>query len=369
MARPETPPPQDELLVSPTRSSMREERKRKSEEDPRRDPRSAVSKFLTRDVSKLHAVTLTEFQRIARNKTGIMIEAALDRIQQIEGAEGTYDIECKPGFTTGFIITNSQSGKRYFVKEFLNPPRDGQIDYNEFFTYKVLEYLGYGPKCHVSLYAERKALLISHDLSDIKTKEDGSITRKKFQTYKEIDAERILDAAHFTNFSTQFCAHLMAIEILIPLLAMKDVHCNHDNAGLAITSGPKTDDGEDKIKPKVVDFVCSRLDLDAHCDRPSSKLTLEEVVAFTESPKHSSSHISRIDRARKEQAYSDALNNILNGRRSRPPIEVAIERAFADCKKIMGVESDPFLDKRIEGIRERVAGLQRYVTDRRSESR
>lgn len=277
-------------------------------------------------------------------KTVLFLHAALNKIKSLpeNDPRAFYKIKKNEegGINAGYIISNEFNGKRYFVKSFLTSKVSGKRKINEYFIYKILEYLGYGPKCHVCSHEKLATALITEDLSVVKSKETDEETTKVFETYGKISAgskmQKYLNASvHSENDSSSM--HIMATEILVRLLRLSDVHKNLGNTGFVFTEGPKNPESP-KVKPKIVDF---------HHDTVSGyeMLTSQESadnVHFEEIEKdlrdsemgQSLPFTKRVQSERLKSAYFEALSAVIEGRDKRPPLSRAVERAFVDCTNL-----------------------------------
>jgi len=355
---PSTPPPPPSTPASrhdptPPRSHKRRRREVPVRQAEAESPDVLIKRFITNQVHALHDISSESFSNPATSRGEEMLRATIATISALENsaadsASPKYHLAHKPGFGGGFIITNCASNQSYFAKNFLNPPQSYEADFREFFVYKLLEHLGYGAKCHFGRYGESAAFLISTGLT-----QKTSDSAKTFYTFKEIAAHDIS-----LPISRENIEHQMAVQILVSLLDLLDVRSNDENSGIVLTHGPKTTSAEPKAKTKIIDFTIAPKE---EKERPSSKIGLEDVVKILDSPNYSS-FTHRFAAERKGQAYKSALQNLFDGRKSRPPLRAAIKRAYHDCQLVMGGKKDDLLETQIAELHERIDKLEGYFS-------
>jgi len=278
--------------------------------------------------------------------------AAITKIDELYGQAGTYDFEPMPDGSCGGIVVvrHDEPEQKFFVKRFAADFAGRSANYDsicEFFYYKLLEHLGYGPKCHITQDGERDYILISQDLNQVKT-ESGTV--KKFETHKDsIKKHRVSHHIPNSPKSKNFYRDFMASEILIRLLELDDVHMNTGNMGTVVTTGPKTSPHEPKVKTKIVDFT-----LPHKLVHPEAVISFQEI---TDSLREvwRSDFLSRLNAADREKEYQQALQKIFCGDEKHPPIMDAISVAYEECvREMTPTQSRAKLDRMVEQIKLKV---------------
>lgn len=258
--------------------------------------------------------------------------AAVKKIEELHKSKGRYEFRpMTDGSSGGFVVARSSTpDKCYFVKRFLTEFSGlNNIHYDvmcEFFYYKLLQHMGYGPKCHVTAYSDKGYVLISEDLNQVKLK---SNTVKTFQTYsetlKDFDKTHHQPSQKSDDFNTDF----MAVEILHDLLELGDVHMNMGNSGTVVTRSPKHDKEKPKVKAKIIDFSL-----------PIKPISVYSAVQFNEILENLSSSwrglfVEKVTKEELEKKYQLAWQKIFAGSTKRPGIITAIEMAYNDCVQAM----------------------------------
>lgn len=143
----------------------------------------------------------------------------------------------------------------------------GQVDFKELFMYKVLEYIGYGPKTHFIIDKDISQSRVEEGIL-IATEELGyteKIERKSkvFETFGEIRRE--LSSTLIESIDEATKRDIIAIDMLSRAFLLEDVMVNQGNFG-RVTASMLFEPPRLSIKWKVVDFRPPKLDTDKFDD-------------------------------------------------------------------------------------------------------
>ena len=219
----------------------------------------------------------------------------------------------------------------------MNSDISGREQINEIFAYKLLEILGYGPKCDCCFYKDILSIIVTRDLTEHKEKPDGAVD-KSFST-SDLLLKQPLEKSEKTD------SFIFTTEILTRLLQLGDVSTNLGNTGFVKTTGVK---GE-KIKPKIIDF---HFDLGhrSYCiaindsiENLSFEAIVEPIMAELKGDKRTAAmpFASKVATETMERSYLEALGFLVNGYKKRPNLEEAIVQSFDECRRIAASGSRP----------------------------
>ena len=129
----------------------------------------------------------------------------------------------------------------YYVKAHSGVRVDGKLQLSELFLYKMLEHIGYGPKCEFILDDESATVFIATRYAAHTKNEDK---QKQFHTMKDVDENLILDR------ETCDGTDLVVIDFLLHLFRMHDVCRIPDNYGVIKVK----QDNATRYKWQIIDF-------------------------------------------------------------------------------------------------------------------
>lgn len=184
-------------------------------------------------------VEITSFDKPQGEHTGIIINIRFRNLSESQ----THNIK--------FFIKTHQHGSCEQSKEI------GSVDAKELFVYKLLEYLGIGPKIHfiINPLATNDLLIASQDIAY--TKCVGKT--KFFKPYKDVANQLNHNNSQENPAEISTIIGITHIEILSRILFLKDIILNEMNYGqLSIN--------DNRFKWKILDFIIDKRDIYSNRD-------------------------------------------------------------------------------------------------------
>lgn len=270
-------------------------------------------------------------------------KATLDKVREMWGGDFEYRLSNKiAGKNRGFVVDVTDGEKslmRYYAKDFMDTKTSEKRKSNEFFVYKLLEILGFGPKAHFACYKGKSPTIITESLDVVKIKTGHKNTVKVFNTQKDIlDKNSVVFDEEYRKSDAylRFCRDTIALEILVSMLKLSDITDNYQNSGIVTTTGAKTEGKMPKRKGKLVDFS-SQVRAENQCSFENLP-SFDDLRASMESGGCILPFAKEAIGATKEQ-YRDAIRSLLEGREltsgtRRVCVADAVEMAFEEAQKV-----------------------------------
>lgn len=224
----------------------------------------------------------------------------------------------------------------------------GKTDLKELFMYKVLEYIGYGPKTYFILgmdatltQIEEGILIATQSLGYTKRPDERSKAFKIFEkTREELSGKPIESIAELTR------RDIIAIDMLSRAFLLDDVMANQGNFG-EITSSALFGSSAPSIKWKIVDFLPPKLVKQRGDDYSYRKHYPGGVSIFHSFKVGNVSHTydeeeldiinSILAQENAQELWLPAIDKLTCGEEGKRYLSVtdALERAFADILNFM----------------------------------
>lgn len=222
----------------------------------------------------------------------------------------------------------------------------GKVNFKELFIYKVLEYIGYGPKVHFIIDSdaahsrvEEGILIATQDQGYTKTPHQK---RKSFKTFREMKDE--LSERPIESIDETTRRDIIIIDMLSRAFLLEDVMVNQGNFGM-VSSATLFEPPVSSSKWKIIDFIPPKLVKARGDDYSYGKHYPGGVSIFYSFRVGNISHtydeeeLEVINHILTEEHAQDlwlpALERLSRGAEHHLPIADAVERAFRDISGFM----------------------------------
>ncbi len=247
----------------------------------------------------------------------------------------------------------------------------GAVNFKELFVYKLLQYLGYGPKTHFIVdrdiahsRTDEGILIATQDLGYTKRPEQVA---KSFRIFRDVRDDLSQQEAKSINEATR--RDIIVIDMLSRALLLEDVIINQGNFGMVTVNSTKDDGSPAKIKWKILDFMPPNLLVDKGDDYSYNKHYASGITIFHAFKVGNASHtyardeLMVIHRILTEENARDlwlpALQQLTTARGNHMPLAAAMERAFQDIDFFMK-KNQELLQIKPERLARRMEDLARY---------
>jgi|GEM_PF-1984558 len=301
-------------------------------------------------------------------------------------------VEPKPmGQQSGCIVKiykheEDKNPKAYFVKThqdfsskshstFLVTPSEGSglADFKELFMYKVLEYLGFGPKTlffiGVGSAIEESVLIATQDLSFTKR---PTKRRKSFEMFAQ--KREVLSEAGATNIDLCTTRDIVIIDMLSRAFLLDDVMANMTNFGMVSSTSatdPANSGSKPKIKWKILDFMPPKLRKTGGDDYSYRKHYPGGIDIFHSFRVGNASHTydsegleiicEILAEENSSSQWEHAIKRLITGTEKHLPLEKALEQSFQEVMGFMKANQEA-LEIEPERLDRRMKDLERYKT-------
>ena len=246
----------------------------------------------------------------------------------------------------------------------------GKINFKELFIYKLLEYLGYGPKVHFIVDSdishsriEEGVLIATQDQSYTKTPHQK---QKTFKVFREIKAELSDRPIESIDLTTR--RDIVIIDMLSRALLLEDVMVNQGNFGMTSSTtlfAPLVASN----KWRIIDFIPPKLVKARGDDYSYRKHYPGGINIFYSFRVGNISHIyddeelDVINHILTEEHARDlwlpAIERLSRGTEHHLPIADAVEKAFRDVSQFMK-ENAEILRAKPDRMAKRMEDLESY---------
>jgi hypothetical protein len=274
---------------------------------------------------------------------------------------------------TFFVKTHQQfSSKNH--SQFLSVTSDGtgKVNFKELFIYKVLEYLGYGPKADFII--DKASLSSKLDEGVLIATQDLSYTEKplkrknSFHTFDEIREE--LERSSVKNIKENTKIDIIIIDMLSRAFLLNDVMINQGNFGRVREKAILSEKKEAILQSqwKVLDFIAPELrdDFDnysysAHYPSGYDIFHSFKIGNASHSYKRDGLKIinQMLSRKNAQHLWLSSIDKLSSTTESRLSVPDALNRALNDIESFMN-KNTKILNIKKERLAERMTDLKMY---------
>ena len=250
----------------------------------------------------------------------------------------------------------------------------GKVDFKELFIYKVLEYIGYGPKVHFMIdrddthtRIDEGILIATQDLSYTKRSEER---KKSFKVFGEVRDELSATPVEAMDLATR--RDVIAIDMLSRAFLLEDVMMNQGNFGLTISSDlAESDAVAANIKWKIVDFSPPLLRTEVGDDYsyarhyPHAREIFHSFRIGNASHTYDREGLEVLNRilieGNAKHLWLPIIERLSVGTSAHLGVVEALERAFMDIQRLMEANTE-ILAIKPDRMARRMADLMLYQT-------